>query len=94
MPAAMKVVVERVDGSKDTYPVLPKTQVAFERQFHMGLAALGADPRMEYIYWLAWDSEHTAGKVVKPFDAWLDDIVSVDAENDATPLGPPSPSPT
>jgi hypothetical protein len=82
----MKLTVEHTDGERATYTVLPKTIVAFERQFKTGLGAIATDSRMEYIYWLAWDSEKTAGKVVKPFDGWLDDVVSVESEDDAAPL--------
>lgn len=92
MAALMKVTVEKVDGSKDTYPILPVTQVAFERQFKCGLGSLASDARMEYLYWLAWDAEKRAGKVVKPFDGWLDDLVSVEEEEEAAPLGSPSPT--
>lgn len=87
----MKVVIEKADGSKRTVPVLPKTQVAFERHFGMGLGAMASENRLEHIYWLAWDAEHTAGHVVKPFDGWLEDVVAVDLEDDAAPLEAPRP---
>ena len=87
MAAVMKVTVEKTDGSRNTYAVLPKTQVAFERHFKVGLAAAqGENARLEFVYWLAWDAEHTAGNVVKPFDSWLDDIVAVEPESDPGPL--------
>lgn len=90
----MKVVVEKTDGQKRTYPILPKTQVAFEREFNVGLGSLAVDTRLEYIYWLAWHAEKTSGAVVKLFNDWLDDVASVEPEEDQVPLGQQSPSPT
>lgn len=94
MAARMRLVVEHTDGSQNTLNVLPKTLVAFERQFKVGIGSLSTDPRMEYIYWLAWDAEKTSGAIVKPFDGWLDDVVSVESEEDADPLEATPPSPT
>jgi hypothetical protein len=41
---------------------------------------------MEHTYWLAWKADHAAGNVVKPFDGYLDDIVSVELEESPAPL--------
>ena len=86
MAALLKVKVEHADGETATYPVLPVTIVGFERKFHMGWTAVQNDLHMEYVYWLGWDAEHKSGRVVKPFDEWLESIVSVEAEGDAAPL--------
>lgn len=82
----MKLTVERTDGSSKTLPVLPVTIVAYERNFSQGIGSFSADLRMERLYWLAWDSEKRSGVVVKPFDSWLEDIASVEAEDEAVPL--------
>jgi hypothetical protein len=86
MAATMSVSVEMVNGDKATLAILPKTIVAFERKFKIGLGAIATDSKMEYIYWLAWDASHVAGQVVKPFDDWLNDVVSVEADEDEVPL--------
>ena len=86
MAATMSVSVEMVNGDKATLAILPKTIVAFERKFKIGLGAIATDSKMEYIYWLAWDASHVAGQVVKPFDDWLNDVVSVEAEEEEVPL--------
>lgn len=94
MPALMKVKVEHQDGSRNTYRVLPKTVVAFERNFGIGVGAMAT---MEHTYWLAWDAECTAirgaGGVTKLFDDWIDGLESVEVEADAAPLAVQSPSP-
>lgn len=87
MAAQLKLTVTKTDGSSRTFPVTPKVIVAFEREFKQGLvSAYSNDNRMEHTYWLAWKAEHAAGHVVKPFDGYLDDIVSVELEETAAPL--------
>jgi hypothetical protein len=83
----MRVTVEKADGTEETYVVKPATIVAFERQFAVGLGSLGESGRMEYVYWLAYDCEKRSGKVVKPFDGWLDELVDVSVDEEAAPLG-------
>jgi len=64
-----------IDGEEQLLPVKPKSVVAFERQFKMGLTrAFGADQKMEHIYWLGWEAMRASGVVVKPFDQWLDTV--------------------
>ena len=88
MATAMELTTVHTDGVNDgTYVVKPLTIVAFERQFGVGLGSLLSDQKMEYVYWLAWHSEKTAGKVVKPFDGWLEGVESVEmVDDDAAPL--------
>ncbi len=93
MATLMKVTVERAGGERDTYTVKPVTVVAFERQFGVGLGSLSHDPKMEYIYWLAWDAERRSGKVVPTFDSWLENIEAVDSEDEPDPFTSPGATP-
>jgi hypothetical protein len=86
MARILTLVIEHVDGTKNTARVLPATKVRFERQFSTGVGTLAESKREEYVYWLAWDAEHASGKVVKPFNEWLDDIVDVDVSEESAPL--------
>ena len=87
----MRITVEHVGGDTQTYTIKPVTVVAFERNFNVGLGSLPTNPRMEFVYWLAWDSEKRVGKVVKPFDGWLEDVVDIELdEGEAAPLAPPT----
>lgn len=82
-----RIVIKKTDGSSLEIDVTPRTVVAFERYFKVGLAnAFTNDQKMEHLYWLAWDSERVAGNVVQVFDKWLETIVSVDMVVDAAPL--------
>ncbi len=90
MAALMRITVEHVGGDRATYTVLPVTVVAFERHFAVGLGAIATENRMEYVYWLAWDSERRSGKTLPPFDTWLETVAEVEAEDEAAPLDPAS----
>lgn len=68
-----------VDGVTNEYQVGPKVQVAFEREWKVGLPkAFSAEQRMEHMYWLAWKAQQASGAVVKPFDGWLDQVENVE----------------
>lgn len=84
--ALLHLTVEHDNGAPETFDVRPATVVGFERKFGIGFAAALSDLHMEHMYWLAWDSEHKAGNVVKPFDAWLESVVDVDIVKDDAPL--------
>jgi hypothetical protein len=71
----------RIVTTDETYeaPVTPKAAINFERHHKVGLVkALSQDMKMEHLYWLAWECTRSAGRVVKPFDGWLDEIQSVE----------------
>jgi hypothetical protein len=77
---ATTVTVKKIDGSEETYSILPVTNVAFERQYRMGLGQAAKDPHSEHTYWIAWDCERRSGRVVKPFDEWLETVAEVSAK--------------
>ena len=85
----LQLDITQISGTVERCPVLPRTQVAFERHFSEPDAPvrLNADVSMEGLYWLAW---HASRSKVK-FDAWLDGIEEVEAivedEDDDGPLG-------
>lgn len=71
--------------------VTPRAAVNFERNFKMPFTKLfSGDLAMEHVYWLAWECVRLTGRVVKPFDGWLEDLVNVGwvfAEDEPDPLG-------
>lgn len=93
MADLLKITVERISGEKSTYPVLPRSRVDYERQFHAPLGHFGAEPYDERLYWLGWSAEKVAGKVVKPFEGWLDEIAAVMIEDEPAPLDDGTASP-
>jgi len=67
------------DGHTEDVVIGPKVQVAFEREWKIGLPkAFGAEQRLEYVYWLAWKAIGDSGRVVKLFDAWLETVENVE----------------
>jgi hypothetical protein len=75
------------DGDTNEYVVGPKVQVAFEREWKMGMPkALTNEQRMEHLYWLGWKAQQAAGVVVKTFDLWLDGVESVEVVEAERPL--------
>ena len=82
-----KVRVAKADGTIATYDVTPRTIVAFERHFKLGLAqAFAREQKHEHTFWLAWEAEKAAGVVVKTFDLWLEGITGVDIQVDKLPF--------
>lgn len=87
MNGKITATVSRPDGSCDSYLVTPKVLVEFERHFNMAFKkAIIEEDREEHKFWLGWKAEHLAGKVVKPFDGWIDEISGVELEYQADPL--------
>jgi len=80
----ISIKVTKLDGTEATYAVTPKVQVEFERHFKIGIGkAFGNnDIQMQYLYWLAWCASKHAGAGPKPFDSWLDEVASVDADDE------------
>ncbi len=75
------------NGSSNDYTVGPKVQVAFEREWKVGLPkAFTNDQKMEHLYWLGWKAQQSSGAVVKPFDGWLDTVESVEVVDADSPL--------
>lgn len=76
------------DMEPGTYPLTPVVQVAFEREYKVGIARAFSEDTMkqEYVYWLAWKAMHAAGRVVKPFDQWLGELAAVEIVNES--VGP------
>lgn len=90
------ISIRHVDGTTSEAKITPAVQVAFERQYKVGIAALAdtATLRMEYMYWLAWQAT-TAGHQKRPaFDEWLGTVAEIEQpEEDEDPpleVTPPS----
>lgn len=72
----LRIATEDTSGD---FTVGPKTQVAFEREWKVGLPkAFGDQQKMEHVYWLAWKAMQDSGVVVKPFEGWLETVQSVE----------------
>jgi hypothetical protein len=65
------------NGEALTLPISPRAAVNFERHFGMALSrAISEDGKFEHLYYLAWECVRLSGRVVKPFDGWLEEVKS------------------
>lgn len=70
------------DTSAIVLPVKPRTILAFERHFNLGMGkAFTTDPKMEHQYWLAWECMRSTVGGVKPFETWLEQVEEVEIIN-------------
>lgn len=56
--------------------------VAFEDKYSLSVQALSTDPRLSYMFFLAWHSEKRTGGTKETFEKWLDTIEMVGAGSD------------
>ena len=72
----LKVTVE---DEEIIAPITPKCAIEFERHFKMGLPkAFTQEQKMEHLFWLGWACVKATGRVIKPFDSWLDQVKNVE----------------
>ena len=88
MAALMRLRVVPSEGEPYEVSVTPKVIVAAERQFAKPMTQLfGDNASFEALCWAAWKGSQQAGRVVKPFDEWLDDVDSIEpGEEPRVPL--------
>ena len=88
MAALMRLRVVQSAGDAYEVAMTPKLIVAVERQFAQPISTLfGESTSYEVLCWTAWKGAQASGRVVKPFDEWLDDIDAIEAaEEPRVPL--------
>jgi hypothetical protein len=90
--AVLKVRVNYDDGRTVEVKVTPAVQIAFEREYAIGLAKASQDMRNEYMYYLAWKGLQLTGQEDNDFDAFVSTIDDVDVDrtekSDPTASGP------
>jgi hypothetical protein len=77
-------------GEVLTLAITPRAAVNFERHFGLALSkAMSEDTRFEHVYYLAYECIRLSGRVVKPFDGWLDEVKSAKfvVDEEPAPLG-------
>jgi hypothetical protein len=84
----MTFTVTYEDGRVVEAVAKPKDIVAFERQYGVSMAALGEDPRMEYLCYLAWSPLHRDKQESAAFDAFLDIVAGIDPVADEVEPAP------
>lgn len=56
--------------------------VAFEEKYSISVQALSTDPRMSYMFFLAWHAQKRTQETNLPFEKWLETIEMVGAGSD------------
>lgn len=86
----MRLTVEFTDGGSVDAAVTPRVEVEWEKHFGKAFGAtFAAGPKRTEWYYLAWLAvKHTTDAVVKPFEGFIDTLVSVtvNSEADSGPL--------
>lgn len=89
---AMTLTAVYPDGTRLITHTKPKYYVALERQFGVGVGALGdaANQRFEHMCYLAWIGLHLTGQEPDGFDDFLTKIddIEVEKSEEAPPLVP------
>ncbi len=90
--AVLRVQVTYEDGKDIEVKVTPAAQVAFEREYGMGLPKASEDMRNEYLFYLAWKALQLSGHEPHGFDdfvASIDDVMVNGSDvSDPTESGP------
>lgn len=67
------------DGSESEVDAVAADMVAFEAHFDLSIAKLSDDPRLTYMFWLAWHAQKRTGLTVLEFDKWLESVQGIKA---------------
>lgn len=80
----MKINLQVTYNSGETKDITANAadMVAFEEKYSMSIQALSSDPRMSYMFFLAWHSEKRTGATTDSFEKWLETIEIVGAGAD------------
>lgn len=76
--------VEYSDGTGRDVICNAADLVAFEDKFNTSIVKLGDDPRVGWLLFLAWHSEHRNGNTKDAYEKWLETVESV-GESDVDP---------
>lgn len=92
---SISLVVTRTSGTTDKVACQAADFVAFEEHFDKPISALDSG-RLTYLYWLAWHALSRMKRTAEDFDAWITDVVGIDADDsdadEIRPLGMSQPT--
>jgi hypothetical protein len=82
----MKIILQIEFSNKPGEPkevtCLASDMVKFESEFNLSIANLEKDLKITHLLFLAWASETRTKATAKPFDEWVDEVVSITASDD------------
>jgi hypothetical protein len=82
MAKLLRIQVAATDGTTRSYPLTPRVQIETERKFGKAFGKVFEEGLLESLYWVAWCAAHRSGEIVKPFEEWIDGVLSVEPEED------------
>lgn len=71
-----------VGGVSKTITANAADMVAFENKFNVSVGAIGQDPRMGYLLFLAWHSEKRNKATSDDYEKWLETVESIGASDE------------
>lgn len=80
----MKINLQITFNNGETKDIIANAadMVAFEEKYSVSVATLSSDPRMSYMFFLAWHAQKRTGETKDPFEKWLETIELVGAGAD------------
>jgi hypothetical protein len=80
----MKINLQLTFNNGETRNIIANAadMVAFEDRYSVSVQALSTEPRMTYMFFLAWHSEKRTGGTTETFEKWLETIEMVGAGED------------
>jgi hypothetical protein len=76
--------VQFEDGNSKEIVANAADLVAFETEFNISIARLGAESKLSHLMFLAWHAAKRQKMTDKPFEEWLDGVDSI-GDSDADP---------
>lgn len=80
----MKINLQITFNTGETKEIVANAadMVAFEDRYSISVSALSTDPRMSYMFFLAWHAQKRTGETKDSFEKWLETIEMVGAGAD------------
>lgn len=73
----INLLIAYADGSTREVSATAADLIAFESHFNMSIAQLGKDPRLTYMFYLAWHADKRSGHTELPFEEWTELVTIV-----------------
>lgn len=82
MKIILQIEFSNKPGEIKEVTCLASDMVKFESEFNLSIANLEKDLKITHLLFLAWASETRTKATAKPFDEWVDEVVSISASDD------------
>jgi hypothetical protein len=82
MKIILQIEFSNKPGETKEVTCLASDMVKFESEFNLSIANLEKDLKITHLLFLAWASETRTKATAKPFDEWVDEVVSISASDD------------